>query len=338
MLFAALAIVLFTGIIGSITWFNEIQGLEKRFDEIEKSYSDVIRRTLWVDDKENLQVILMGICRLPGIEYADIHGKNDMVCMAGKRVAHKKLARVFPIVQAYNGKEYTLGHLHVIGSLDYVHQKIVKAVISTAVSQASIILMVCLLVLFLIYRIVIGRLIKITDYASSLSLDSLGMPLGMTPEKGSADELNHLADAINYMQANLYHAFTRQKEVEDKLKQHRENLEKLVAQRTSSLNLTNEKLRVEIDERKKIETEREKVIADLKQALAEIKTLRGIIPICANCKKIRDDQGYWEKIEVYIEEHSNADFSHGLCPKCADEIYGDQDWYIEMKKDQNKED
>lgn len=74
--------------------------------------------------------------------------------------------------------------------------------------------------------------------------------------------------------------------------------------------------------RKRVEVEREKLIAELQEALANIKTLRGLIPICANCKKIRDDQGFWTRIEVYLRRHSSADFSHSLCPECAHELYG----------------
>ena len=61
--------------------------------------------------------------------------------------------------------------------------------------------------------------------------------------------------------------------------------------------------------------------ANLEQALTQIKTLRGLLPICANCKKVRDDQGYWKQIESYLHEHSNAKFSHGICPDCAKELY-----------------
>lgn len=66
---------------------------------------------------------------------------------------------------------------------------------------------------------------------------------------------------------------------------------------------------------------------ELKWAREEIKTLRGIIPICAKCKKIRDDEGLWKQIEVYIEKHSEALFSHGLCPECMERMYGKQEWY-----------
>lgn len=66
-------------------------------------------------------------------------------------------------------------------------------------------------------------------------------------------------------------------------------------------------------ERKKIEEEREKLVAELQKALTEIKTLRGILPICASCKKICDDKGYWTQIESYLKKHSEVDFSHGIC-------------------------
>jgi hypothetical protein len=60
---------------------------------------------------------------------------------------------------------------------------------------------------------------------------------------------------------------------------------------------------------------------DLKRALSEIKQLRGIIPICSSCKKIRDDKGYWHQVEAYISEHSDAMFSHGICPECMKKLY-----------------
>jgi len=69
------------------------------------------------------------------------------------------------------------------------------------------------------------------------------------------------------------------------------------------------------------EQAREKLIVDLEEALSEVKTLSGLLPICSSCKKIRDDNGYWNQIEVYIRDHSDADFSHGICPDCAKVLY-----------------
>jgi DNA-binding NarL/FixJ family response regulator len=62
---------------------------------------------------------------------------------------------------------------------------------------------------------------------------------------------------------------------------------------------------------------------ELEKALSEIKTLKGLLPICAACKKVRDDQGYWEQIEVYVEARSEAEFSHSICPECAEKLYPD---------------
>jgi len=76
--------------------------------------------------------------------------------------------------------------------------------------------------------------------------------------------------------------------------------------------------------RKRAEEERERVIVELQDALAKIRTLHGLIPICASCKKIRDDKGYWNQIELYIREHSEAEFTHSVCPDCARKLYGDK--------------
>ena len=77
----------------------------------------------------------------------------------------------------------------------------------------------------------------------------------------------------------------------------------------------------DITERIKIETEREHLIEDLQTALAQVKTLKGMLPICSSCKKIRNDKGYWQRIEEYIGEHSEAEFSHGLCNDCEKKLY-----------------
>ncbi len=71
---------------------------------------------------------------------------------------------------------------------------------------------------------------------------------------------------------------------------------------------------------------------DLKTALAQVEQLSGLLPICAQCKKIRDDKGYWNEVDFYLEKNSQARFSHGMCPDCSDELYGNRNWYKKMKK------
>ena len=89
----------------------------------------------------------------------------------------------------------------------------------------------------------------------------------------------------------------------------------------NDLNEANQALGAEIELRKKSENQREEVIQNLQSALNEIKVLKGILPICMHCKKIRDDSGYWNQLENYISSHSHADFSHGICPVCMEKHY-----------------
>ena len=76
---------------------------------------------------------------------------------------------------------------------------------------------------------------------------------------------------------------------------------------------------------------KEELILNLQKALAEVKKLSGMLPICSSCKKIRDDDGYWQQIEEYIRDHSEADFTHGICNDCVKELY--PDLYPQFKKE-----
>ena len=77
----------------------------------------------------------------------------------------------------------------------------------------------------------------------------------------------------------------------------------------------------DITERKAAEQERERLVNELREALAEVKTLSGFLPICASCKNVRNDTGYWQQIESYLSEHANVEFTHGICPDCVAKLY-----------------
>jgi PAS domain S-box-containing protein len=81
----------------------------------------------------------------------------------------------------------------------------------------------------------------------------------------------------------------------------------------------------DVTDRKRAEEERERLILQLQEALASVKTLSGLLPICATCKKIRDDSGYWNRLESYLAERSGVEFTHGLCPECARQMHPDWD-------------
>jgi hypothetical protein len=76
-----------------------------------------------------------------------------------------------------------------------------------------------------------------------------------------------------------------------------------------------------IEARKVAREERERLMVELGEALNGAKTMRGLIPICASCKKVRDDQGEWHQVEQYVHQHSEAEFTHGICPDCVQRLY-----------------
>jgi PAS domain S-box-containing protein len=118
----------------------------------------------------------------------------------------------------------------------------------------------------------------------------------------------------------IWRDITKRKRDEEALNRHRYNLEELVDERSAELKKLNKELQDDISERIRIEHEREKLITELREALAKIKILTGLLPMCAWCKKIRDDKGYWKKVETYIREHTDATFTHGICPDCLKKV------------------
>lgn len=124
----------------------------------------------------------------------------------------------------------------------------------------------------------------------------------------------------------MFRTFLR---VRDELKDMNEFLEQRIAERTAELS-------VEVAERQRYGMERDKVIVELQDALAQIKTLTGLLPTCASCKKIKDEDGHWVHMESYIQDHSSAKFTHGLCPDCIKKLYPEM--YEEILKSLNTSD
>ncbi len=116
---------------------------------------------------------------------------------------------------------------------------------------------------------------------------------------------------------------TKRRLTEEELDIHRNHLEWLVGERTAEISRVNERLQREISERQMAEMEREMLIEELREALSNVKTLSGLLPICAWCKKIRDDSGYWRQVEAYVSEHSDAEFTHAICPHCMEKLRDD---------------
>ena len=112
-----------------------------------------------------------------------------------------------------------------------------------------------------------------------------------------------------------------------------DNMLEQIEKKSLELEEMNEKLQEDISKRKIVENEKEKLITELQKALSEIKTLRGILPLCSYCNKIRNDKGCWERVDVYIHKYSEADISHGICPNCMKKYFPEEykDIYLSEK-------
>jgi methyl-accepting chemotaxis protein len=195
---------------------------------------------------------------------------------------------------AIKHKGDTIGEIELVVSRQKIKTAFITAITTILILTIIIISAIVSTIIIISRRYVFQPLEKLKDAASLISIGNLDTPV----DTSSKDEIGELARKFKQMAKNL-----------------------------STITVSRDRLIEEINERKKAEVEREKVINELQQALAEIKTLRGIVPICSFCKQIRDDKGYWNQVESYIREHTEAEFSHGICPKCMAKHYPKSDGY-----------
>ncbi|MBU0909431.1 MAG: DUF3365 domain-containing protein [Proteobacteria bacterium] len=274
-------------------------------DEIEKSFL--------LELNNNPQLNIRSFVR-------EIDGENFYVTMRRGEAMEESCMRCHNTPeQAPQGLVQAYGHERSFGRNvgEIVSAISIRVPLSSAFANAdrfsqglSLILLVFLIGLFIaqffIYRLFVGKpLGRLRDKA--LQINNSDEHLGEEIPLPYARELNILAQSFNKMSI--------------KLRRNMDNLEHQVQERTSELMESNQQLHNEIHERVQAEKEKEKLIEQLHQALAEIKTLHGIIPICSFCKKIRDDKGYWSQVEAYVQKHTQAEFSHAVCPVCLKEHY-----------------
>ncbi len=163
-----------------------------------------------------------------------------------------------------------------------------------------------------------GRVIK-SNYAKRASGDRIP-EIGniMYKDYASNHEINMYEELMDAIKSNQIKHF-------NELRYRNKYLSITIAPFSKGAIITSQ----DITERKIAENDRIHLINELQNALNEVETLRGLLPICAGCKKIRDDQGYWNHIEIYLSKHSHLDFTHTLCPECIKHFY--PEYYEQMQ-------
>jgi HAMP domain-containing protein len=172
---------------------------------------------------------------------------------------------------------------------DEVDQKLAQLRLTGLVSLLASILL-ALLFAFMLSRGLTRRIAALVGRCRELASGHFEA----TPQRPTYDEFDDLTKAFDTMALDLQRSRADTDTALGALREARDDLEQRVAVRTRELN----------------------------EALDQVKVLRGIMPICASCKKIRDDRGYWQQLELFVEQHSDARFSHGLCPSCSFKLYG----------------
>ncbi|MBA3015770.1 MAG: hypothetical protein KKD63_04360 [Proteobacteria bacterium] len=132
-----------------------------------------------------------------------------------------------------------------------------------------------------------------------------------------------LMAVVIYTFINALKNLNEKNTAEEALRQAHDELETRVITRTQQLTQVNDTLNQEIETRRSAEKEKERLIEELTEALKQVKTLSGLLPICSSCRQIRDDNGKWHKVEDYFRTRTDAEFTHGICPKCAKQLYPD---------------
>ncbi len=131
------------------------------------------------------------------------------------------------------------------------------------------------------------------------------------------DKNTRLQNRIKQMETDYENTYNELSKLNNELV----NMHRTIAGKNEMLGKLNDSLQEEIAKRVEAERAKEETIIKLQDALTKVKTLSGLLPICAWCKKIRDDKGYWNQLEKYIGEHSDAEFTHSICPECAAKLY-----------------
>lgn len=312
MLFGILITLCLTGIQTFIEYKKEVNIIHSKIEEIKKYHVPSIAANLWDYDEKSLVLQAQSIKLYNDIEFVQISHNTEVIVSAGTKDNNLIMTSI-PLSINYKGEQKQIGKLILGTNLENIYAKL-KVIIGKILFIVLIIIsFVSMFFLVVFHYTVTQHLEKIKTHLTHLNIEKIPIELKLNRRTSSVkDELDEIVDSANTMAKNLYESYeNKNRELE------------LRIQAEKNLKIAFDGLEERVKER----------TIKLENALSEIKTLRGIFPICSSCKKIRDDKGYWNQIEVYIQKHSDAEFSHGICPECSDKIYGKEDWYIEMKKE-----
>ena len=197
--------------IGYKSGFNSIR---ESIQQVEKSYLDGIKKSLWISDTELLQTQIDGMMKLPDMQYVGVMDDKKVIAEAGIFKDQNVITEEFPLPYTYNGKTISLGTLRIVYTLENVYSRLIRNAVVLILSQGIIVLLVSFFIFFIFYLLVARHLYELVNYARSLRVDTLKTPFELKRGRTQwgEDELDELAKTINLMRTNLNDSYTRLKE------------------------------------------------------------------------------------------------------------------------------
>lgn len=242
--FTALMAVMVTGLQIYLTYKSEMTALRDRFDQIEKSYIPSLKEAMWAVDEPRINVLLNGLAALPGV--GDITLLDDIGTRWQRNNTSENQAadsRSFTLQYHIGNDQYLLGELQVTLMDDAIYQSLKTKAVAISITTCLSLLVAALILLYLFRHAISRHLENMARYAATLDSDNMDQPLSLNrPATRQPDELDMVVEAINKMRQNILDDLNKRTEIELELIRHRQDLEKLVSERTKELEQNNHTL------------------------------------------------------------------------------------------------
>jgi PAS domain S-box-containing protein len=210
---SSLLTIIITAVQLYIGYKNGLNSITKSIQQVEKSYLDSIKKSLWISDTELLQTQITGMMKLPDMQYVGVMEDEKVIAEAGIFKNQNVIIEEFPLLYTYDGKSISLGTLRVVYTLEEVFSRLIRNATTLILSQGIIVLLVSCFIFIIFYLLVARHLYELVNYAGTLRIDTLGTPFrlkrGRTP--WGEDELDELAKTINLMRTNLNDSYIQLK-------------------------------------------------------------------------------------------------------------------------------
>lgn len=299
-----MAIVMaFTILYSLFTYRNERDHLNDGLRNIASTHVPALTACLWVTDDVGVQGAIDAMARYRYIARVEVRDDEGRKFFSGRAADPTMEVVSTKLEYRYKDQSVPIGFMSLFIGKRQMLLSVLRSALLVLVLQVGLSVLLAGLMAWA-YHMAIGRhLRRFAQFIESDDPSQARHPFMLARRNKDRDELQLLVDHFNDLRDRISDYIGKMKAANDELI------------------YINEQLLERGRQLRKREEDLKEVISKLQKALDEIRTLRGIVPICSSCKKIRNDKGYWEQVEAYVSKHTEAQFSHSICPDCVQKLY-----------------